>query len=227
MSIYEVRTMGCGACGSVRTIKVVESANPNRHPPFLDQLLDRSLHRFPCDACGHIDVLEDPMLWTDAGVGLVAGMLPPSQRPGWAELEVAVTAGLAEPVRDEGPAFVRHWGAGVDIRLVFGLEELREKVVAAHAGIDDRAVELCKLPHVDREQAAGPVLERIDDAGGLVLHDLLTGSETTVSRATYDDAVRDIHAGASGHRGLVEGSWVHWLRSPYIPNEPLAAPVSP
>ncbi len=222
MSIYEVRTLGCGACGAVRTVKVVESANPERHPPFLDELLGRTLHRFRCDECGHVDVLEDPLLWTDARVGLVAGMLPPSQRPAWAELEVAVATGLATPVRDEGPVFVRQWGAEVEIRVVFGLEELREKVVAAHAGIDDRAVELCKVPYVDRALAIGPLLDHVAD-GGLQLRTGDGHGTLTVPWTTYEQAVTALAADPGAQPGLVQGAWVHWLRAPYAPNEPVGA----
>ena len=48
------------------------------------------------------------------------------------------------PLREEGPAFVRAFGETASIRLVFGLEELREKVVCRIHDLDDRVVESIK-----------------------------------------------------------------------------------
>ena len=53
------------------------------------------------------------------------------------------------PFREEGPEFVRAFGETIAIRLVFGLEELREKVLCRIHDLDDRVVEAMKedLPY--------------------------------------------------------------------------------
>lgn len=233
MSVYRLRTLGCGNCGQVRSVKEVDSANPLRHPPFLTALMERTFNRFDCPECGHVDVVERPMLWTDVIHQLVAWMLPSSERLLWSAAELRVRDGLSGPVLDEGPAFVRAWGSRASIRLVFGLEELREKVVAHRGGVDDRVVEILKLPHVDPDLASGPVLEKVDGSG---LHlatppamdgaDPLGAKARTVAIVPWADYRRSVSASdtdGSDHIGLFAGTWVHWLRAPFPPGPVMAA----
>jgi hypothetical protein len=201
-------------------VKAIDSANPLRHPPFLDQVLDRTFNRSTCARCGQESRLEGPMLWTDVAHGLMAWMLPPAQRPMWSMIEPEVIDGLGHPLRQEGPAFVRAWGDRASLRVVFGLDELREKVVASRAGLDDRVVEVLKLPYGDPIEARGPTLERVDDAGPV-----LVGAD----RDRPDDEILmpwdDYERAAEVLRddrhvvGLVDGTWVHWLRAAFPPHE--------
>lgn len=54
-------------------------------------------------------------------------------------------------------------GYGRHHRLVFGLEELREKAVIRRHRLRDSTIEVLKLPFGDLEHGRGPVLERVDD----------------------------------------------------------------
>jgi hypothetical protein len=218
MSVYHVVPLGCSACGRARPVKVVDSANPLRHPPFLDALLARTFNRFPCPSCDNVDVLERPMLWTDVHHDLVAWMLPSSQRPAWSTVEIEVLGGLEGPVRWEGPPLVRSWGQRAAIRLVFGLEELRDKVVARRAMLDDRVVEILKLPYGDGDDAKGPVLEAVDATG---LQFTLDGAAVaTVHWEEYRRVAAIDHS--TSHPGLYDGTWVHWLRAPFCAHRPMA-----
>lgn len=46
---------------------------------------------------------------------------------------------------DTCPPLVRSWAPGFTIRAAFGLDQLREKLVAHQAGLDDRVLEAYKL----------------------------------------------------------------------------------
>jgi hypothetical protein len=215
VSIYELRSLWCAQCGLERTVKAVDSANPVRHPPFLDEVLDRSFLVSSCLRCGHAERLEGPVLWTDVPCGLVAWMAPAAGRPLWSSMEVEVATGLEVPTREEGPGFVRTWGRRSALRLVFGHEELREKVVAARAGLDDRLVEALKLPFGDAESCRGPVLEAVDDRGLLLAEpDPPHAAVAVVSWDAYRSVGERLGTDPS-LAGLADATWVHWLRAPF------------
>jgi len=233
MSVYAVRALPCAACGAVRPVRVVQSANPTRHPQFIDELLDRTFNRFRCPACGAVEAIDGPMLWTDVSADLVALMAEPSQRWGWRELEVQVARSFDGPVRHEGPQFVQAWGRGVAIRLVFGLEELREKVVARRHRLRDTTIEVLKLPYGDLADGRAPVLESVDDDGihfarppaALVVADAPSPGERLVAVVpwrVYERRLERSELDAVEFPGLFAGTWVHWSRAP-VP--PLEAPV--
>ena len=223
MSVYQLRSLACGRCGVVRPVKVADSANPLRHPPFLDELLGRTFHRFPCRACTHVDVLDGPLLWTDVTADLVAHVLPASSRGSWVAAEAETIAGLGPAIRGEGPTFVRAWGAQARLRVVFGFEELREKVVARRHQLDDGVVEVLKLPYIDPESATGPVLESVEE-DGLHLASAVGASGrddegpdvravATIPWSAYAAVVEERPVHESLHPGLFGGAWVHWARS--------------
>ncbi len=164
------------------------------------------------------------MLWTDVRAGLVAYLLPPARRQEWQRLEAEVAAGLTGPVRDEGPTFMQAWGATARIRLVFGLEELREKVILAGRGLDDGVVEVLKEPWADHAEATGPVVDRLEADGihlasvppveeiGAVAHPV-----ALVGWDRYEAAIERRESLLAQRPGLTDGTWVHWVRARFPP----------
>lgn len=227
MSVYQLRSLPCSLCGADRVVKIADSANPLRHPPFREDLLRRCLHRFGCAVCGHVDVHDGPMLWTDVRASLVAWVVPVADRMQWLRLEEVARHGLEHVVRSEGPSFVRDWGATARLRLVFGFEELREKVIATEHGLDDAALEVLKLPFVDHDRAEAPVLEEVSDEGlRLAMPVDVTGTDAAgsigrtvavLSWAEYDATVAARDELEVIHPGLYRGTWVSWGRSGFPP----------
>ena len=144
MSITDLRKIPCRTCGEEVLAVTIESANPARHPPFQEQLLDRELLKMPCPHCDAEHRHYDRFTWIDLPGLLCVVVLHESERPDWPELELEALRELSVPLREEGPPFVRAFGETVSIRLVFGLEELREKVVCRIHDLDDRVVESIK-----------------------------------------------------------------------------------
>ena len=167
------------------------------------------------------------MLWTDVRASLVAWVMPTGERPRWRSVEQVAIDGLGHVVRSEGPSFVREWGSTARLRLVFGLEELREKVIAAEAALDDATVEVLKFPFIDHDRGEAPVLEEVSDDGLLLAMPVdITGTDAagpagrTVAMIGWDDyektyAARDDLAAL--HPGLFRGTWVSWARSGFPP----------
>jgi hypothetical protein len=95
--------------------------------------------RFCCPA-GHRFVIERELLWTDVSNGWFIAVFPTRNRTRAAELE-AWMGRTWERVRDSlPPAFARHYDASVRRRVVFGYDELREKVLCARHGLDELAL---------------------------------------------------------------------------------------
>jgi CpXC protein len=144
MSIVDLRKIPCRSCGEEVLAVTIESANPARHPPFQEQLLDRELLKLPCPHCDAEHRHYDRFTWIDLPGLLCVVVLHESERSDWPELELEALRELSVPLREEGPPFVRAFGETVSIRLVFGLEELREKVVCRIHDLDDRMIEAIK-----------------------------------------------------------------------------------
>lgn len=144
MSITDLRKIPCRSCGEEVLAVTIESANPARHPPFQEQLLDRELLKMPCPHCDAEHRHYDRFTWIDLPGLLCVVVLHESERPDWPELELEALRELSVPLREEGPPFVRAFGETVSIRLVFGLEELREKVMCRIHDLDDRVIEAIK-----------------------------------------------------------------------------------
>jgi hypothetical protein len=155
MSITLVRRIPCRRCGREIEAVTLESANIMRHPHFQDQLLERRLLRMSCPRCGAVHLHFDRFMWTDLPGRFCAIVLDESERPSWADLEEEARDAIAVPFA-EGPPVVRELGAALTIRLVFGLDELREKVLCRMHELDDRDVEALKI-----ELPYGCVLEGV------------------------------------------------------------------
>ena len=141
MSTFTTVTLPCPTCGVPAARRLVESANAARHPAFRAQILDGTFQRFVCGSCGGPSVYERELLYTDLPRGQLIGVFPSDRRGEGTALEPAFRRTMdtlaAEPgLRGRSPGLVR---------LVFGYPALREKLVAADAGLDDRAVEALKL----------------------------------------------------------------------------------
>jgi hypothetical protein len=148
MSITLVRRIPCRRCGREIEAVTIESANIMRHPHFQEQLLERRLLRMACPRCGAVHLHFDRFMWTDLPGRFCAVALDDSERPGWADLEEEAREAIAGPFA-EGPPVVQELGLALRIRLVFGLNELREKVLCRIHELDDRDVEALKteLPY--------------------------------------------------------------------------------
>ena len=170
----------CQRCGAEVYGLIADSLNANRTPWVLPGILDGSLHRFPCPGCGLRFVVDKELLYTDFARQHFIGVFPLADQPRFLECGALVEQTFAEALVERAPAALRKEAAGFAVRVVFGLAELREKLLCFRAGLDDRVLEMVKLA-VMAEQWT--LME--GGLGGLVLEQLPEGalSFTTVWRA--------------------------------------------
>jgi len=237
MSTLYTTEFRCVDCAAAVDVRVADSLNANRLPEARQWVLDRALFQTAC-RCGRTVTAIQPFLYVDFDRGLWIQVLPEDQRPAYHAREPVVTAAYHaafDPVR--GPRFIASLGSLVTPRLVYGYEELREKIVAGDAGLDDALVEALKLevlaghPELLRQ---GVVLLTLDaaDAGSLRFGAYafppgepgeLVG-DVTVLRAMYDALAGQIAAVRDSYPALFEGVYVNVQRYRFEPEPAGAAP---
>jgi len=137
-------TLVC-VCGNRFPIDVWDGLDASQGPELRQQVLDGTFHRFPCAVCGETAVYDDLLNYTDFPrrhwLTIVPGV-DLAYRSKWiAFADQSFHATMVE----FAPPLVREWSIEMTRRLIFGIQSLREKLVAFDAGIDDRVVELLKL----------------------------------------------------------------------------------
>ena len=230
MSELHDASFRCADCGATVSVRVSDSLNAGRFPELRQQILDRTLFQQPC-ACGRTITALHPVLYVDFDRGLWIHVLPEDQRPSYhaREPEVAAAHRAAfDPAT--GPRFAAALGAQVAPRLAFGYEELREKLVAADAGLDDALVEALKLeilaghPDLLRRGVMLLTLDAADaeslrfgayhfppGAPGEILGDITVPRDLYAALAERRDAVRD------SYPALFDGVYVHIQRYRFEP----------
>lgn len=243
MSTLRPRRVRCPHCDHGMAVDVYDSLSVVRMPAARDLVLGRTLHRFTCPVCRGVVAVTDPVLYTDFDRGLWVQCAPEEERPHLAEHEAAVRATFAEAFDPERtPPIVQHMRTTMRLRLVYGHEELREKVVAADHGLDDAVVELLKEqvlvshPWLLRDGVRVLVLDAVSGDGALVLWlvrdapspgapatDDRRAALCEVPRAAYDALLADRAALEADNPGLFAGPYVNLMRSRWEPR-PEAGP---
>lgn len=138
MSVFHLHEVKC-ACGNSLFVQLADSINVKRSPAFRDKILHGELHRFTCPQCGRQMVTEKLLNYVDFTHQSFFKVLPRGDRHKWKtesqsldNIDYLVPETLIESQKRE-------------LRVLFGMDELREKLVIQDAGMDDRVVELLKV----------------------------------------------------------------------------------
>ena len=121
--------------GNRHATTLADCLNVQRTPAARQRILDRTLHRV--SAGGQEMQVEKAFFYLDQARGQAVLVQPPRERYRYGEASATLERMLQvlpKSMRERVPT----------LRVAFGLEELREKLVADDAGFDDRAVELMK-----------------------------------------------------------------------------------
>lgn len=146
MSGATLHAITCPACAHPDVMPLYETVNAERWPAARDALRAGSFHRHPCAGCGLSLTVERPLLYIDPARGQWIHCLPDAEHVDWqhhAEALDRVFADNFDPTRR--PPAVAALGATLRPELVFGLAALRERVLAADAGLDPALIEVLKL----------------------------------------------------------------------------------
>lgn len=138
MSVFHPYTMKC-TCGSSLSVNLADSINIKRSPESRDAILKGKLHRVTCPQCSRQMTTEKPFNYVDLSRNSFFKVLPRGERHRWKKESQALDTIVALVPETLGKPSSR------ELRVLFGMDELREKLVAQDAGIDDRVVELLKV----------------------------------------------------------------------------------
>ncbi|MBL9018232.1 MAG: hypothetical protein JNL83_28855 [Myxococcales bacterium] len=135
----------CTRCGRLDRVEVADSYSVDRLPAVREWVLARTLMSTPC-ACGSRIEVDKPLLYSDVERGWWIQVVSPDRRPMYEVCETETRAEFTS-VFDPSifPPAIAALGAQLRVRVVFGHEELREKVLCADHDLDDALVEILKL----------------------------------------------------------------------------------
>jgi hypothetical protein len=142
---------------------VADSVNIDRTPRVRDQILAGEFHRVDSpDGRGRVTV-EKAFFYSDFGRRQFFLVLPRWDRPKWQE----ASRHFREMITHIPETLAAR--AQRTMRVIFGLAELREKLIASDAGWNDQLVEALKVlaiyehPHLSRSPRLNIVLDRVTD----------------------------------------------------------------
>lgn len=138
MAVFHPHSVRC-ICGNELMALLADSINIKRAPALRDKILREELHRAHCPGCNRTMTVERPLFYTDMGHRVLFKVLPRWERHFWRD-----EAAKLEKASSSIPTFMANPDE-LTLRVVFGMDELREKLVAQDAGLDDRLVELLKV----------------------------------------------------------------------------------
>lgn len=200
MSVTTSHRLVC-SCGAEQVVRLADSANAGRHPAWREAALTGWFHRFACAACGEHTVIEKQVFYFDLQRRHFLGVFPRADLADARARAELVVATYQRWLCDDAPAMLRDLAPTFLVRVCFGYDELRDKLVADDAGLEDLVVEAVKA----RVLATDPVfasngvselwLQRVDPDGALELawHPAEGGSELVrVARAVYDALAPDL-----------------------------------
>jgi hypothetical protein len=138
MAVFHPHTVKC-LCGQTLTVLLADSINVKRSPEARERILRGELHRASCPACKRQMTVEKPFYYTDLTRNAFFKVFPRGERHTWkkASNDLDAASNLV-------PGTIAAT-TGRTLRVLFGMDELREKLIAQDANIDDRIVELLKV----------------------------------------------------------------------------------
>ena len=201
MSIFTTVEMTCPECGEVSKASWASSVNAERHPDLREQILDGSFQAETCPSCQANLRLPSHVAYLDINRNHWMLVEDISELAQWTEHEAKTNALFDNAYGPKAPKPAQELGKGVQPRLVFGWQALREKLVCTELSLDDVSVELMKLA----------ILRNVQDAqlGNNIALRLISGDEenlkfnitenhsekivstTEVPRAVYDEIVSE------------------------------------
>ncbi|HEX8448795.1 MAG TPA: CpXC domain-containing protein [Allosphingosinicella sp.] len=136
MAIVYPYIMRC-RCGETITANLADGVNVGRTPQVRDEILSGKMHRVSCPACRGTFTAEKSFLYSDLTRGTFIQVKPRHDRHLYVEASQRLSAAVANVPEELAPKR--------KLRVVFGMAELREKLVAEELGVDDRGVEMLKV----------------------------------------------------------------------------------
>ncbi len=145
MSVFRDRSIACPKCGEREERYLAISLNAARAAKARQAILDGEFQNFACARCGARFVVDGPLVWLDFPRKRWLMVFPSAWESAWRALERDPLRSHQESMVEHAPEMVRDQAEGYTIRTLFGFAQLRDKLRALEAGLDDEALEVLKL----------------------------------------------------------------------------------
>lgn len=201
MSLFRSLSLRCPSCGTEQPFDAVHSVNADRRPDLRVAIVDDQFQRSNCGNCAAPLRLDPDFTLLDQAQGLWISAAPLAALGEWKAHEERARAVFDEGYGPGASSGAQAIGHTLKVRVTFGWAGLREKLFAADQGLDDVALELCKLAIM---RSGAPVQVQRDtelrlvgvEDGELVFAWLLSSDESQdetmrVGRALYEDIADD------------------------------------
>jgi len=186
VSTWFSEAVSCPHCGHEQQARLAHGVHAVRAPEVRDQILARTFHVVTCAVCHQTFVAQRPLVYTDTERKHWIHVALADHRPRWPELEDQTSDVFDRAFT--GSPLAREVAERMKVRLVFGLDELREKLVLWGANLDDRAIECLKLDLIRQDTALAHAALIVDAVAPDHALTVLVDRERTI---TVDGAVVD------------------------------------
>lgn len=132
---YLVKTTG----GKHKMLNLADCVNIHRTPAVREAIIKGEYNRIASEDGTHMITVEKPFFYTDFDRKQFFLVKPRAERHTWSEASAQL-----DRMMKGVPQLVTKV-EGTKFRVVFGMGELREKIIADEEGLDDRMIELLKV----------------------------------------------------------------------------------
>lgn len=144
MSTWDDVTVACPFCAHSFQVQIASGLHISRLPHIRERILDGELHRFDCPACSRRIEVRRPIIYADFDRGDWIEVWPAQELARWPELATKCAASHRRAF-ERGAPMLRAHAERFRVRIVFGYDELREKLLVWDARLDDLSIECLKL----------------------------------------------------------------------------------
>ena len=144
MSVWYAQDLVCGHCHHAFSMTLAKGIHARRVPEVREQILSGELHYIRCPSCNAIVDAHRDIAYTDFARYHWVQVSTPASLADWADVE-RYALGLFDRHMVGGPPAVAELAKRFRVRVVFDLDELREKLAIWDADLDDAPIECVKL----------------------------------------------------------------------------------
>lgn len=144
MSVWYAQELVCNACHHAFATTLARGIHARRVPEVREQILAGELHHVRCPACNAIVDAHRDLAYTDFARHHWVHVSTPDQLADWGATETYALS-MFDRYMVGGPPAVAALANAFRVRVVFDLDELREKLAIWDAEVDDALIECAKL----------------------------------------------------------------------------------
>jgi hypothetical protein len=190
MSTFAPCRATCPHCTVTFDTEVVTSVSAHRTPGLREKVLEGSFGEQSCPGCGRTVVVIVPFPYVDFDRRHFIFVQPAELVGEWQDHEKLVDELFTENLSESPSWRARELSADFIVRTVFGIDELREKLLVFDADLDDGVIETVKLRHLleTSERWATPPIIRFVTCSGIAIEFTIRGTHTD-GRETMESGV--------------------------------------